>query len=313
MNLELYFSIFGLFCQFFLCPHAESQKNFVFAAAQPFRSGLSSLFLAFGEDDFLYQHGGIRYDKPDSRPLTLAEKTMRYFTKHPEFIAAGIDERYSLRFLPVLPSLDGENQPKQTLNLSLLLGEDYPVHHNLCGHLSAYYLTSDSYPDLKTYFETIAKNREINQTLLENRGTDLKDVIFMVETSKRWRAVPSAIDPASCQKLYETDWDTGYSDMEIALCQLKRWALSDKAVITTAYLDPLAGVMVSPVFLSQNKRHRLVEHWVVLSEIIDGEKMTYVRIYNPFHNREEIYEWGDFYRIWYAYRGYPINLVFEKR
>lgn len=82
------------------------------------------------------------------------------------------------------------------------------------------------------------------------------------------------------------------------LCVLKEW-LKDGYLITLANLDRQTGLVLSYSY-QQVSSH--IPHWVLVLQVIQGQDGTYIRLYNPYQNREEIYRWEDFYATWRANR-----------
>lgn len=208
-----------------------------------------------------------------------------------------------------------ENTAEQYLNLRLLtdVKEMTDAHYNLCGHLAVLFLTDY---DLKTFFVDILhkKGGTLNNNLNDGSTTGLDEVLKMASISG-FNLESSKQNPRSCQLLYGTDDKTKYDAREIALCQLTNWMTENKGVIAGTFLDKSQGVLVSPNYgYSMQNPKKITEHWFVIIQVLkslDGE--YYVTVYNPYQNREEIYLWQDFYRIWNRNLGFSVNIILSEK
>ena len=120
----------------------------------------------------------------------------------------------------------------------------------------------------------------------------------------------------------ERDWEAGYSigisnqcDIEdyagkgnSALlgpetrCRLTQWFQGGYYVIAGVNLvsEPRYGIVMSDKYPTAVESEFVqTSHYVVILQLVESfDGNLYVRVYNPFHNREEWYFWNDFYKGW---------------
>lgn len=81
------------------------------------------------------------------------------------------------------------------------------------------------------------------------------------------------------------------------LCQIADWLGSGwvPVVGSNLWADSAHGILYSQEY-APNSNYRYAPHWVAVLQLISSKDgFSYVRIYNPFQNREEFYTWNDFY------------------
>lgn len=233
-------------------------------------------------------------------------------------LAAVVPPDQSLLPWPNFAPYQVENSgAKQSLNIKTIFGEQWNDSNktghqpNLCGPLAVLAVTED---EVEPYFKRIDKTAAGPDDLLTNpdRGTDYKHIMEYF-SMQGWEVLPSNFDVRSCQELYGTPDKTPYNDREIAYCQLRRWMDDGTAVVTGANLLLKYSVVV-PARYKANRDLKTADHWIAILQVIDSlDKETYVRIYNSYQNREEIYLWQDFFRIWYENRGYGVNILAQPK
>ncbi len=135
------------------------------------------------------------------------------------------------------------------------------IQHNLCGELCVAALAgSDIIPFLKKW---IAASKTAKQLLAQDRGTTTLDIEEMLrvagKTYEFWRAEPS-IAPVTPDYLRK-----GLDGGRMALVA--------------------TGITVTGVVRSKSR----IRHWVVIEDILAVANGAWVRVYNPFQDREQVY------------------------
>jgi hypothetical protein len=166
--------------------------------------------------------------------------------------------------LPADPEFDAARQAGRTgaqyIDIGAALGYAL-IQHNLCGQLCvAALIGSDVIPVLKRSLEAFPSAREL---LAQDRGTTTLDVeALLTLVGKKYeffRAEPS-IAPLTPE-------------------YLRRSLDGGRMAIV------LTGVTGLGVIRASSK----ILHWVVLEDVFPVANSAWVRIYNPFQNREEVY------------------------
>ena len=166
--------------------------------------------------------------------------------------------------LPADPEFDAARKAgriaAQYIDIRRALGYGL-VQHNLCGELCVAALAGlDIIPFLTKW---IANSRSAKQLLAQDRGTttlDIQEMLRVVGKSYEfWRAEPS-IAPLTPDYLRK-----GLAGGRMALAA--------------------TGVTGAGVIRSLSR----VRHWVVVEDILPVSNGAWVRLYNPFHDREEVY------------------------
>ncbi len=158
----------------------------------------------------------------------------------------------------------------QYIDIIKVLGRS-KIHHNLCGEFCAAALAGvDVIPFLNKWK---AADTKVEKILRDDIGTGLGDVKNMLSSHQlkfeEFRYTPS-ITPVSPSRLLKL---LGEGKMVF-------WGV---AIFKSN--GKLAGT------LSNDKTTR---HWIVLEDVIPVGNSGWVRIYNPFRNREEVYEYNVF-------------------
>jgi hypothetical protein len=153
------------------------------------------------------------------------------------------------------------------------------IHNNLCGEFCVAALAGvDVIPFLKDWLAGYSNSDKKNflpdpvKVLKNNLGTGLSEVQFMLDvcgiTHSEYRYTPS-ISPVTPLRL-KRDLDEG---------KLVYWGVA---------IFKLGGK------LSGKSTSNTTRHWIVLEDVIAVGNSGWVRIYNPFNNREEIYNYNYF-------------------
>lgn len=174
------------------------------------------------------------------------------------------DLSHPLLRLPVDPEIDDARKAGRTgaqyIDVEAVLGST-KIEHNLCGEFCAAALGgSDIIPFLKQWLETYDKAKAI----LENDdGTSIQDLQTMLDVFQKqyefFRAEASVlpITPSYVRKMLDT---------------------GRMAIIGT-------GITYNGIL----KWGSRIRHWVVIEDIIPVGNSGWVRVYNPFSNKEEVY------------------------
>lgn len=236
-----------------------------------------------------------------------------------------VRDRVELRYIPTVPS-EYQNVLAVVLpsGKSLLPIEDFSPYHqegekvqqyldlsslgavrntrktNLCGFLVVRQIVQKP---LDIFFQTLSNKtdwvgeyvRTANAPINQYQVQELLKAFGYEATFER------AYQPEKCPK---EDTHSG-----VTLCVLRGW-LARGYVIALANLDKETGLVLSRSYRQVTSN---TPHWFLILQVIDSDDGNiYIRIYNPFQNREEIYFWPDFYATWQANRDAPdINIVVQ--
>lgn len=173
------------------------------------------------------------------------------------------------------------------------------AHYNLCGPLVAY--TVMQLPDLEKFFNQVFhlpwgrdfvgnKDRGLDNTEMEN--------IFVAFDWRVQHSPPLPSAKEACAAWPAIDNGSVYRGFA-ELCQIRNWLQAGEVPIIDGNLftSPEVSVLTPP--LGDSGTYHNVAHWVAILETIRSQDgFDYVRIYNPYQNREEIYLWNDFYMAW---------------
>jgi hypothetical protein len=174
------------------------------------------------------------------------------------------DLAHPLLRLPSDPEIEGARkagQPAaQYINIKDALGWGQ-INHNLCGEFCVAALCAgDVSPSLNQWLSSYAGAKDI---LEKDRGTSIADLQAMLDIFKKkyefFRAEASVapMTPGYMRKML----DTG------------RMAISGVGITNMGVLKWNSGI----------------RHWVVIEDIVIVGSSGWVRLYNPFPNREEVY------------------------
>ncbi len=85
-------------------------------------------------------------------------------------------------------------------------------------------------------------------------------------------------------------------------CNLSRWLEWGNIVVAGVNLvtDPRLGIAIPEHYpAAASSTYTNTAHYVAVLALIESKDGSlYVRVYNPFQNREEIYRWNDFFLTW---------------
>lgn len=157
------------------------------------------------------------------------------------------------------------------------------IHHNLCGEFCVAALAGrDVIPFLNEWKVVYPRAMEI---MRRNAGTGMSDVKCMLDTCqlnyKEYRYSPS-VSPVSPARI-RSELDKG----QMAFAGVGIFKRNGK----------LCGPVTDP--------QRTTRHWVVLEDIKPVGNSGWVRIYNPFYNREEVYPYNLFIQ---SHGQFPLGL-----
>jgi hypothetical protein len=187
-------------------------------------------------------------------------------------IAALFDMNQPLLRIPADPEIAdairaGRNAP-QYINVLNAIGKN-KVNYNLCGQFAAAAVCSvDVIPLLKKWYPTSLRAR----TVLDNdRGTVIYDLQNMLSLynlkSELFRPEPS-IAPATPE-------------------YLEKMLKSGKIAIMGTGITPRGEISMNAS----------IRHWIVITEIVRMGNGGWVRIYNGYFNREEVYPYRNLFDV----------------
>lgn len=138
------------------------------------------------------------------------------------------------------------------------------IHHNLCGQFCVAALgASDVIPLLKQWLPVYRRAKEILEKDYGSGIPDLQSLLDVLKKRYEFFQAEASVIPATPGYLRKM-LDTG------------RMAIVGVGITNTG-------------LIKWNSRTR---HWVVIEDIIRVGNSGWVRLYNPFHNREEVYPFG---------------------
>ncbi|NTX14820.1 hypothetical protein HUA74_39000 [Myxococcus sp. CA051A] len=196
----------------------------------------------------------------------------------------------------------GQDPIAQYLNIGAILngeGKDY-THGNLCGELSALSVMGMELVDGLTRFANLGSDyRGIlsNGEMLTN-STHLETFL----ASEGWRIVGQQAGSENDPTM--TDLDGSFSatntynnnHAQNPTPEAVQRILDDGgALMVLVNIDGADNGMLESVRTSDQD----ITHWVSVVDITENAQgQTYVRVYNPYQNREEVYSWADFKAAW---------------
>ncbi|NTX07951.1 hypothetical protein [Myxococcus sp. CA040A] len=196
----------------------------------------------------------------------------------------------------------GQDPIAQYLNIGAILngeGKDY-THGNLCGELSALSVMGMELVDGLTRFANLGSDyRGIlsNGEMLTN-STHLETFL----ASQGWRIVGQQAGSENDPTM--TDLDGSFSatntynnnHAQNPTPEAVQRILDDGgALMVLVNIDGADNGMLESVRTSDQD----ITHWVSVVDITENAQgQTYVRVYNPYQNREEVYSWADFKAAW---------------
>ncbi|HEU5217353.1 MAG TPA: hypothetical protein VFU23_01770 [Gemmatimonadales bacterium] len=193
-----------------------------------------------------------------------------------------------------------DDQVVQYLNLHDLLGPDYPYYHaNLCGPLAV--LSGMPGESLRGGLESLDDTFHDYLMTSEDALADAGDLRHLFElhgytVSDRLPFAGTTPTPAELDALLAN----GQQEV-VALVNINghtgtsQYPPSPDYEMEDGMLRPMNGVDGN-----QDSSPNDISHWVRVMDVttspVTGE--SYVRVYNPFMNREEVYAWDDFQAAW---------------
>ncbi len=166
----------------------------------------------------------------------------------------------------------------QYINVAGVLGSS-KIHNNLCGEFCVSALAGmNVMPFLKDWVDGYSNSTKKGilpdpvKILKTNVGTGLSEIEFMLDVCgirhEEFRYTPS-VSP-------------------VTPLRLKRLIDEGKLVFWGVAIFTLGGR------LSGKSTSKITRHWIVLEDVVAVGNSGWVRIYNPFNNREEIYNYNYF-------------------
>lgn len=180
-------------------------------------------------------------------------------------------ERPRLR-LPADPEIEASRKAgragAQFIDVRRALGWGV-LHHNLCGEFCAAALASiDIIPMLQWWLAAYAPAQEI---LARDRGTSIPDLESMLDTLGLKHEFYRAVGSTS----------------PITPTYVRRKLDSGMMAIVGTGVTPYGAI----------KSHSRIRHWVVVEDILRVEASGWLRVYNPFTNREETYRFDEVFDL----------------
>jgi hypothetical protein len=169
-------------------------------------------------------------------------------------------------YIPAAPSIP--DKPEQYISLDAIAGMGKSVHYNLCGPFCAAALAgADIIPALQLWLETT--DHPIYHELIYNDQ-------------------PMGLNPiASILHTYTKDTSTVTFSPNVnpfTARVLSTW-LENGKFIAGVGIDRAGTILANGA----------IRHWIVLLDVVICGTGGFVRVYNPFHNREETV---DFHTLW---------------
>jgi len=186
---------------------------------------------------------------------------------------AQFDLTYPLLRFPADPeiaeAIANNRQAFQYIDIFNVLGI-HKIHHNLCGEFCAATLAGvDMIPFLKKWKAAYPGAEKI---LRHDEATGLGDVRAMLDVNS----------------LKFEDFRFSPSIVPVSPIRLLQFLREGKMIFWGVAIFKTNGQLAT---VNNNKTTR---HWIVLEDVIQVGNGGWVRIYNPFRNREEIYDYNLF-------------------
>ena len=192
--------------------------------------------------------------------------------------------------------------PEQYVDLSVLPGMNFgetddPVNPNLCG----IFLITTLFDVDPAYFivDSWYTHPWLHEFYTNKKEGLTRDELIPLLVESEWQVIhPENIFRQSeeCNKTYLLN-ENDISGQDF-LCLYQKYLSKDYVPIVVTDLSKKYGVLTPDKYF-HNESSDVVNHWVVVLQIISSKDgFTYVRVYNPFMNREEIYTWNNFYFSW---------------
>jgi hypothetical protein len=165
-------------------------------------------------------------------------------------------------------AIDAPYRAAQYINVRRIIGRDL-IHYHLCGEFCvASIVQSDVIPALQRWYDVDERARAI----LENagEGTYLKELEDMLD-------------------IYELEGQRLRSDYMIPISpgRLAKRLKTGERLLVGVGIETIHGALVPKV--DQKARH-----WVVVEEVLPVANDGWMRLYNPFNNRDEVYTYSTF-------------------
>jgi len=197
---------------------------------------------------------------------------------------------------------EGQDPIAQYLNIGAILngeGQNY-THGNLCGELTALSVMGMGIVDGLTQFAELGSTyRGIlgNGEMLTN-STDLETFL----SSQGWRIVGQHEGAENDPTMKDLDGNFSATNTynnnhaQNPTPQAVQRILEDGgSLMVLVNIDGADDGMLESVGTSE----RDITHWVSVVDVTENAQgQTYVRVYNPYQNREEVYSWADFKSAW---------------
>lgn len=157
------------------------------------------------------------------------------------------------------------------------------VHFNLCGQLAVIEAMGINLPKgFRIFYEQVDDRDKDNSYILgnPNMGTYAADLIYFI---------------LAIAETQDESWSVEHQYLisrEDRVEALKTLVERNEIVIALVDIDP------SPMGNGCVGGGVKTAHWVVLQDIFDLAGEIFLRLYNPFMNREEVYLWETFDRGW---------------
>jgi hypothetical protein len=236
----------------------------------------------------------------------MKEAAMRGITADGQDVPAALAEGYGRGREP-WSTYNPDPDAAQYLSLFEILGDGYPrtVHRNLCGELAVMAAMGLSLEEGLRLFAEVRTTRMIVAT-----GEDGQQKITWINISGKDLLTDVIETGGGSATNY---WQLGHFFEQASGGGLSANYLSYPAG-DPPEADDIAGMLaegksvVALVNIDTMDSGRLQEidssgdpapHWVTITGVIPTQNgMTVVRVYNPYHNREELYSWESFSSSW---------------
>ncbi|MEW6718797.1 MAG: hypothetical protein AB1345_15020, partial [Chloroflexota bacterium] len=186
----------------------------------------------------------------------------------------------------------GENAA-QYLNMRKILGAAYPAtsHKNLCGELAVIAVADKTLEDGLQIFSntTVSRFNEANNQWVFIKGAEIlksNETTWAHQLAQFFKAMGWEARSRNRHSAIPSPADAPMIDSMLT---------EGKALVALVTIDGSRDGMLTPLAESL----RPIAHWVAITSVFKTRAGdTFMRVYNPYQNREELYSWPHFRQAW---------------